>query len=76
MYGQVADHVIVSPNGIPQVRSEFKDRPEVYDEFLDVMKMFKSQKMTAPDVIQSVSSLFRGHTQLMQVGAFCHTWTP
>ncbi|KAJ1563854.1 Transcriptional regulatory protein sin3, partial [Nowakowskiella sp. JEL0078] len=47
------------------VKGEFPDCPEVYNKFLEIMKDFKSQAIDTPGVIQRVSSLFRGHPQLI-----------
>lgn len=44
------------------------DRPEIYDRFLEIMKDFKGQAVDTPEVIQQVSSLFRDHPKLIQVG--------
>ncbi|EPQ53755.1 hypothetical protein GLOTRDRAFT_139874 [Gloeophyllum trabeum ATCC 11539] len=48
------------------VKVQFHDRPDVYNQFLDIMKDFKSQIIDTPGVIQRVSSLFRGHPALIQ----------
>ncbi|TFK49235.1 hypothetical protein OE88DRAFT_1719716 [Heliocybe sulcata] len=48
------------------VKVQFHDRPDVYNQFLDIMKDFKSQFIDTPGVIQRVSSLFRGHPALIE----------
>ncbi|KZT20179.1 hypothetical protein NEOLEDRAFT_1182706 [Neolentinus lepideus HHB14362 ss-1] len=48
------------------VKVQFHERPDVYNQFLDIMKDFKSQFIDTPGVIQRVSSLFRGHPDLIQ----------
>ncbi|KAJ1973883.1 hypothetical protein H4R35_003884 [Dimargaris xerosporica] len=51
---------------LDQVKMQFQDRPEVYNQFLDIMKEFKSHDIETPDVIRRVSDLFRGHPALIQ----------
>ena len=43
---------------------EFGDRPHIYNEFLDIMKNFKSQQIDTPGVIRSVSNLFMGNKKV------------
>ena len=50
---------------LDQVKSKFNDQPFVYNQFLDIMKEFKSQSLDTPGVIDKVSALFRGHTDLI-----------
>lgn len=50
---------------LDQVKSKFNDQPFVYNQFLDIMKEFKSQALDTPGVIAKVSLLFRGHTDLI-----------
>ncbi|KAJ3283299.1 Transcriptional regulatory protein sin3 [Borealophlyctis nickersoniae] len=58
---------------LDQVKIQFSDQPEVYNRFLDIMKDFKSQRyiaitsntMDTPGVIDRVSTLFRGHPNLI-----------
>ncbi|KAJ8327725.1 hypothetical protein QVD99_003749 [Batrachochytrium dendrobatidis] len=50
---------------LDQVKIQFGDQPEVYNRFLDIMKDFKSQAIDTPGVIERVSSLFRGHPNLI-----------
>ncbi|OBZ86626.1 Paired amphipathic helix protein Sin3b [Choanephora cucurbitarum] len=47
------------------VKNRFSDRPDVYNQFLDIMKDFKSQAIDTPGVIKRVSSLFKGHSELI-----------
>ncbi|CAO3642759.1 unnamed protein product [Cunninghamella blakesleeana] len=49
---------------LDQVKVRFSERPEVYNQFLDIMKDFKSQTIDTPGVIERVSTLFRGHPNL------------
>lgn len=37
----------------------------MYNDFLDIMKEFKSQSIDTPGVIQRVSNLFKGHPELI-----------
>ncbi|KAF8552138.1 hypothetical protein OG21DRAFT_1511850 [Imleria badia] len=48
------------------VKVQFQDQPEVYNQFLDIMKDFKSQLIDTPGVIRRVSHLFTGHPALIQ----------
>ncbi|TFY80565.1 hypothetical protein EWM64_g3447 [Hericium alpestre] len=48
------------------VKVQFQERPDVYNVFLDIMKDFKSQLIDTPGVISRVSTLFRGHPNLIQ----------
>lgn len=50
---------------LDQVKMEFGDRPHIYNQFLDIMKTFKSQQIDTPGVIQRVSSLFHGNKKLV-----------
>ncbi|KAJ2610085.1 hypothetical protein EV177_004146 [Coemansia sp. RSA 1804] len=48
------------------VKSQFRDRPEVYNQFLEIMKEFKSHAIDTPGVIERVSQLFYGSPNLIQ----------
>jgi paired amphipathic helix protein Sin3a len=50
---------------LDQVKVEFFDRPEIYNEFLDIMKTFKTQQIDTPGVIRRVSNLFQGNRRLV-----------
>ncbi|VDK65189.1 unnamed protein product [Onchocerca ochengi] len=50
---------------LDQVKQQFTDTPDVYVNFLDVMKDFKSQTIDTPGVIKRVSRLFRGRPNLI-----------
>ncbi|XP_077966628.1 paired amphipathic helix protein Sin3a-like [Styela clava] len=50
---------------LDQVKFQFGNQPQVYNDFLDIMKEFKSQSIDTPGVIQRVSSLFAGHADLI-----------
>ncbi|KAJ3417477.1 Transcriptional regulatory protein sin3 [Chytridiales sp. JEL 0842] len=50
---------------LDQVKLQFQDQPDVYNQFLDIMKDFKSQSIDTPGVIERVSTLFRGHPALI-----------
>ena len=43
----------------------FKDKPHIYNEFLEIMKNFKSHSLTTPGVISRVKNLFRGYNKLI-----------
>ncbi|KAI6031526.1 hypothetical protein BKA83DRAFT_26748 [Pisolithus microcarpus] len=48
------------------VKIQFHDRPDVYNNFLDIMKDFKSEVIDTPGVIERVSMLFHGSPPLIQ----------
>eukprot|EP00667_Euglena_gracilis_P029798 EG_transcript_40061 len=48
------------------VQTTLAARPEVYDQFLSVMKDFRAQQLTTPAVIARVAELFQGHPELTQ----------
>ncbi|XP_012142995.1 SIN3 transcription regulator family member A isoform X2 [Megachile rotundata] len=50
---------------LDQVKYKFSDQPQVYNDFLDIMKEFKSQSIDTPGVITRVSRLFQGHPELI-----------
>ncbi|KAL5722388.1 hypothetical protein ACHQM5_005913 [Ranunculus cassubicifolius] len=47
------------------VKDMFQDKKEKYEEFLDVMKDFKAQRIDTAGVILRVKELFRGHRDLI-----------
>ncbi|KAK0215617.1 paired amphipathic helix [Armillaria fumosa] len=47
------------------IKFQFRDQPDVYNQFLDIMKEFKNQLIDIPSVIHRVSHLFFGHPQLI-----------
>ena len=51
---------------LDQVKVRFVDQPDVYNQFLDIMKEFKSQDIDTPGVINRVSTLFAGHPELIE----------
>ena len=59
--GQVEDAL----SYLDQVKFKFNNQPQVYNDFLDIMKEFKSQSIDTPGVIQRVSTLFKGHPELI-----------
>ena len=50
---------------LEDVRHEFADKPHVYNEFLEIMKNFKTQVINTPGVIERVKNLFRGNNKLI-----------
>ncbi|XP_043946674.1 paired amphipathic helix protein Sin3b [Protopterus annectens] len=50
---------------LDQVKLRFRNEPKTYNEFLEIMKEFKSQSIDAPGVIDRVSHLFHGHPDLV-----------
>eukprot|EP01134_Creolimax_fragrantissima_P007919 CFRG7919T1 len=51
---------------LDNVKKQFGDNLHVYNQFLDIMKEFKSQGIDTPGVIGRVSSLFEGHPKLVK----------
>uniref|UniRef100_A0A674B6G1 Paired amphipathic helix protein Sin3a n=1 Tax=Salmo trutta TaxID=8032 RepID=A0A674B6G1_SALTR len=47
------------------LKLQFGNQPQVYNDFLDIMKEFKSQSIDTPGVISRVSQLFKGHPDLI-----------
>ncbi|KNA15721.1 hypothetical protein SOVF_095600 isoform A [Spinacia oleracea] len=47
------------------VKDMFQDKKEKYDEFLEVMKDFKAQRIDTTGVIARVKDLFKGHRNLI-----------
>ena len=50
---------------LDQVKMKFEDKPEIYNQFLDIMKEFKAQSIDTPGVIDRVLQLFHGHRELI-----------
>ncbi|XKL59158.1 hypothetical protein PGB90_000174 [Kerria lacca] len=50
---------------LDKVKYKFGSQPQVYNDFLDIMKEFKSQSIDTPGVITRVSNLFKGHPELI-----------
>ena len=50
---------------LDRVKMEFGDRPQIYNEFLHIMKTFKSQEIDTPGVILRVTQLFQGNKALV-----------
>lgn len=50
---------------LKRVNTRFQDEPQVYNQFLDIMKDFKGQSIDTSEVIKRVSTLFRGHKELI-----------
>ncbi|OMJ16128.1 Paired amphipathic helix protein pst1 [Smittium culicis] len=48
------------------VKYQFRNQPEIYNQFLGIMKDFKSNDIDTPGVIDRVSALFKGHPILIQ----------
>ncbi|GAA5892975.1 hypothetical protein JCM8208_004141 [Rhodotorula glutinis] len=51
---------------LDRVKQQFANEYEVYDQFLTIMKDFKTQNIDTPGVIDRVSNLFRDHPSLIQ----------
>jgi hypothetical protein len=50
---------------LDQVKMKFEDKPEIYNQFLDILKKFKAQSIDTPSVIERVLQLFHGHRTLI-----------
>ncbi|KAG8914571.1 Transcriptional regulatory protein sin3 [Tulasnella sp. 417] len=51
---------------LEMVKIQFQERPGVYNQFLDIVKDFKSQTVDASSTIDRISTLFNGHPSLIQ----------
>jgi histone deacetylase complex regulatory component SIN3 len=65
MLKEAPDATAIADNFLIQVKYKFGNQPQVYNDFLDIMKEFKSQSIDTPGVIQRVSNLFKGHPELI-----------
>jgi len=50
---------------LDKVKTVFEKQPEVYTQFLDIMKDFKAHNIDTPSVITRVKHLFHGHRDLI-----------
>ncbi|OIV94540.1 hypothetical protein TanjilG_25602 [Lupinus angustifolius] len=50
---------------LKEVKDMFQDKKDKYDEFLELMKDFKAQRIDTTDVITRVKELFKGHRDLI-----------
>ena len=50
---------------LEQVKQQFTSHPDVYNQFLDIMKEFKAQSIDTAEVIRRVSTLFEGRRSLI-----------
>eukprot|EP00500_Bicosoecida_sp_ms1_P002752 CAMPEP_0203807136 /NCGR_PEP_ID=MMETSP0115-20131106/893_1 /ASSEMBLY_ACC=CAM_ASM_000227 /TAXON_ID=33651 /ORGANISM="Bicosoecid sp, Strain ms1" /LENGTH=145 /DNA_ID=CAMNT_0050715807 /DNA_START=195 /DNA_END=629 /DNA_ORIENTATION=- len=50
---------------LDKVKQQFGSQPQIYNQFLEIMKNFKAETIGTPGVIQRVSELFRGHAPLI-----------
>ncbi|KIM56322.1 hypothetical protein SCLCIDRAFT_1220491 [Scleroderma citrinum Foug A] len=48
------------------IKAQFRDKPGVYNRFLDIMKDFKNEVIDTSSVIAQVSALFRGNPTLIE----------
>ena len=45
-----------------ELKERLRDKRHTYDEFLEVMKEFKANRLDTEGVIKRVKRIFRGHT--------------
>ena len=50
---------------LDKVKLQFQNQPQRYEDFLDIMRRFKSQSIDTAGVIQCAGNLFRGHPELI-----------
>ena len=50
---------------LTKVKERFKDKPSVYNKFLDIMKKFRMNKIDTHGVVELVKTLFKGHKDLL-----------
>ncbi|CAF4001433.1 unnamed protein product [Rotaria sp. Silwood2] len=63
--GQSTSSVEDALSYLDKVKNQFALHPQVYNQFLDIMKEFKSQSIDTQEVINRVSTLFHGHPDLI-----------
>ncbi|KAH6909802.1 paired amphipathic helix [Coprinopsis sp. MPI-PUGE-AT-0042] len=51
---------------INKVKIHFADQPQVYQQWLDIMGDFRVSAIGVPEVIERVSKLFNGNSELME----------
>ncbi|KAF7295372.1 putative histone deacetylase complex, SIN3 component [Mycena indigotica] len=51
---------------LDEIKTQFHEQPDTYNQFLDIMKSFKSQAIDTPGVIKRVLALFNEHPILIQ----------
>ena len=50
---------------LDRVKNEFRNQPQVYIDFIDIMKQFKSKSIDTAGVVNKVCQLFKGHSELL-----------
>ncbi|ODM93614.1 Paired amphipathic helix protein Sin3a [Orchesella cincta] len=50
---------------LEQVKDRYRQRPQTYNDFLEIMKDFKSQTIDTPGVIDRVANLFEGDPEMI-----------
>ena len=50
---------------IDEVKHKFRNRPQVYDKFMDIFKQFRYKSIDTDRVVAQVSQLFVGHPELI-----------
>jgi hypothetical protein len=50
---------------LDDVKTEFKDRPLIYNEFLGLLTQFRLQEVDKPVLIAKITKLFRGYNNLI-----------
>ena len=48
-----------------ELKERLRDKRHTYDEFLEIMKEFKANRLDTEGVIKRVKRIFRGHTDLI-----------
>jgi len=48
-----------------ELKERLKDKKDTYDEFLEIMKEFKAQRIDTEGVIKRVKTIFKGHRDLI-----------
>ncbi|KAK0449530.1 paired amphipathic helix [Desarmillaria tabescens] len=59
-------HITDALSYLDTLRVQFKDNPEVYNHFLDIMKDFRTQAVDIPGTMQRVVRLFHGYPMLIR----------
>ena len=50
---------------LEQIKGKFEGKPQIYNQFLDVMKQFEKRSIDTPGVIKHILKLFKGDRQLI-----------
>ena len=61
---------IIAANYIQTIQDRYAGKPEVYDEFVSILRMYQQQQLAIPEVVRRVSALFAKQPDLIRKFAF------